>query len=84
MSTTEDSIKDIQNEINVLKDLDHPNIVKFYSTYVEDNNIYLVMEYVSGGELFKTILKTKDNCLTEGATKQHIQKLIEALNHLHL
>lgn len=84
LNTSEDKMREIQNEINVLKELDHPNIVKFYETYIEDNKMYLVMEYIAGGELFKMILKRKDNCLTEGETKHHILRLIEALNHMHL
>jgi calcium-dependent protein kinase len=35
--------------------LDHPNIVKYYETYDDDNYIYMVMEYCSGGELFDLI-----------------------------
>jgi calcium-dependent protein kinase len=79
-----DMIDHIKNEVMVLKELDHPNIVKYYETYVEDTKIYLVMEYISGGELFKTILKREGNCLTEGEAKHHIMKLVGALNHMHL
>jgi serine/threonine protein kinase len=64
--------------------MDHPNIVKYYETYIEDLNLYLVMEHIGGGELFKMIMKRAGNCLTEREAKQHIQKLLEALNHMHL
>lgn len=39
----------------ILNTLDHPNIVKYYETYDDPKNIYLVMEHISGGELFDKI-----------------------------
>lgn len=35
--------------------LDHANIVKYYESYQDEKKIYLVMEYVNGGELFEKI-----------------------------
>ena len=42
----------IYQEVDILTKLDHPNIVKYYETYDDDKYIYLVMEYIGGGELF--------------------------------
>ena len=39
----------------MISKLDHPNIVKYYETYVDDKYIYLVMECIGGGELFEKI-----------------------------
>ena len=45
-------LKIIENEINLLKQLDHPNIVKYYCMQRNgDNNIDIVLEMVSGGSL---------------------------------
>jgi len=41
--------------VNILTKLDHPNIVKYYETYIDEKYIYLVMEYIGGGELFEKI-----------------------------
>lgn len=45
------------NEINVLKNLDHPNIVKIYEYFEDDKRFYIVTEICSGGELFDQVLK---------------------------
>jgi len=37
-------------EIDILKNLDHPNIIKLYETYEDTRNIYLVFEVCDGGE----------------------------------
>ncbi len=42
-------------EVNILKDLDHPNIVKLYELYQDDKYYYLITEYCKGGELFDKI-----------------------------
>lgn len=52
-----DHLDAIQEEVNILTRLDHPNIVKYYETYVDEKYIYLVMEYIDGGELFEKIAK---------------------------
>jgi calcium-dependent protein kinase len=43
--------------MNILKNLDHPNIVKLYELYQDQTNYYLVTEYLCGGELFDRIKK---------------------------
>lgn len=59
-------------EVNILKRLDHPNIVKLYELYQDNKNYYLVTEYkhiiifrhLAGGELFEKI-----KCLTHFTEK---------------
>lgn len=47
------------NEIDILKQLDHPNIVKIYEFYQDKSNFYLITEFIEGGELFDKITKIK-------------------------
>ena len=42
-------------EIDLLKHLDHPNIVKLFEVYEDKQSLYLITEYCSGGELFDAI-----------------------------
>jgi serine/threonine protein kinase len=39
-----------------MKQINHPNIVDFYSVYQDNKNTYLVLEYLEGGELYDHIL----------------------------
>jgi len=41
----------LQNEIDILKQVDHPNIVKFYDIYEDEKYMYIVMELLGGGEV---------------------------------
>jgi len=59
-SKLKDNVEAIFQEVSILTKLDHPNIVKYYETYVDEKYIYLVMEYIDGGELFDKIAKQEN------------------------
>jgi len=44
-------------ELQTLKSLDHPNIIKFHEVYDDEFYLYIVQEFCSGGELLDRILK---------------------------
>lgn len=44
-----------EEEMNIIKTLDHPNIFKIYEFYQDQENFYLITEYLEGGELFEFI-----------------------------
>jgi serine/threonine-protein kinase len=46
-----------QREIDVLRQLYHPNIVRFYDSGAQDNHYYYVMEYVAGGNLEEEVVE---------------------------
>ena len=48
---TEEDKVGLQNEIDILKQVDHPNIVKLYDIYEDDKYFFLVMELMMGGEV---------------------------------
>lgn len=73
----------IQEEVNILTKLDHPNIVKYYETYIDEKYIYLVMEYIGGGELFDKIAKQENQVFSEQDASQYMKKLFSALSHMH-
>ena len=50
----------LQNEVEILSQLDHPNVVKLIEIFDEDDCVYLVMELMEGGELFDRLVE-KEN-----------------------
>ena len=68
-------------EINLLKNLDHPNIVKFYDFFEEEDNIYLMMEFLEGCTLKQYIQKTE--VISENNARIIIKQLLTALSYLH-
>jgi len=53
----EDEKRMLFNEINILKEIDHPNIIKMYEFFEDEKRYYLVTEICKGGELFDEILQ---------------------------
>ena len=54
-----EEIKDVQREIDIVKNLDHPNILKMYEHYEDHKFLYIVTELIEGGELFDELIKRK-------------------------
>lgn len=69
------------NEINILKSLDHPNIIKLYETYQDEEKYYLIFELCKGGELFDTIIE--NGYFTEKEAKKLFKCIIKALHYCH-
>jgi len=74
-------IKDFSYESNILSTVNHKNIVNTQDFYENDHSVYMVMEYVRGGELFNFI-KSK-GAVTESKAKDFFQQLLEGVAYLH-
>ncbi|CAK9103326.1 unnamed protein product [Durusdinium trenchii] len=68
-------------EVEVLKELDHPNICKLYEVFEDADNIFLVMELCRGGELFDRI--TQGELGGEAQVAKLIQQLAHAVRYCH-
>lgn len=58
-SCDEGYLKSLTNEINILRTLDHPHIIKLYEIYQDSHYIFMIMEYMGGGEVFNVVQKRK-------------------------
>lgn len=73
--------QEILNEIELLKKLDHPNIVKLFEFYKDSEYYYLITEYCKKGELYDAIV---DNCsLPEDVSANIMYQLFSALYYCH-
>lgn len=59
LSTSPEPLLRFIQEGKILRELNHPNIVKVLETFEQDGNYYLVMEYISGGDLTSLINSRK-------------------------
>ncbi|XP_047324635.1 CBL-interacting serine/threonine-protein kinase 11-like [Impatiens glandulifera] len=71
----------VKREISIMHRLRHPNIVKIYEVLATKTKIYVVMEFVKGGELFSKI--SKGGRFGEDLARKYFRQLISALEFCH-
>ena len=74
-------ITQLRAEIKILKHIQHENIVMLYDVIETRNAIYIITEYVSGGELFNHIID--NGPLKEMSAKSVMKGIFSALLYLH-
>jgi len=73
----------IQQEMQVMRTLSHPHIIKLHDTAEDDDFIYIVMEYVEGGDLLTFLTRRSHNRVSEGTARRFFAQLLSALEYLH-
>ncbi|CAH3112916.1 unnamed protein product [Pocillopora meandrina] len=71
----------IENEIAILKKVNHPNIIKLWEIFDNKTHLHLVMDLVQGGELFDRIVEK--GSYTEQDASDLIKQILEAVDYLH-
>ncbi|XP_058224795.1 CBL-interacting serine/threonine-protein kinase 21-like isoform X6 [Rhododendron vialii] len=71
----------VKREIRTMKLLNHPNIVKIHEVIGTKTKIYMVMDYVPGGQLSDKMLYVKR--FDERKARKHFQLLIDAVDYCH-
>ena len=71
----------LRREIENLEQVNHPNVMKLYNVYMDDQYIHLVTELCTGGELFDRILEKGRFDEVEAALV--MRQILEAVKHLH-
>ncbi|PHU16245.1 CBL-interacting serine/threonine-protein kinase 14 [Capsicum chinense] len=74
--------KKIEREVSIMRQLQHPYIVKLHEVLATKTKIYFIMEYVKGGELFNLI--ANKSRFSEDLSRKCFQQLISAVNYCHL
>ena len=71
----------VKKEISIMKSLDHPNVVQIFEVLMSTEYLYIVMDFVSGGELYNKITRTGK--LSDGDCRRYVRQLCSALNYCH-
>ncbi|XP_078066959.1 myosin light chain kinase 3 isoform X2 [Mustelus asterias] len=74
--------EEVKNEITVMNQLSHVNLIQLYDAFEAKNNFTLIMEYIGGGELFDRIIDENYN-LTELDTIIFVKQICEGVQYLH-
>lgn len=71
----------IEREIIIMKLISHPNIMGLYDVWENDSELYLVLEYVQGGELFDFIIS--NGKLSEAEAVKYFKMIINGVSYCH-
>ncbi|XP_072926186.1 myosin light chain kinase 3 isoform X3 [Hemitrygon akajei] len=74
--------EEVKNEISVMNQLSHVNLIQLYDAFEARNNVTLIMEYVGGGELFDRIID-ENYKLTELDTIIFVKQICEGIQYVH-
>ncbi|KAI4335713.1 hypothetical protein L6164_014333 [Bauhinia variegata] len=74
-------VEQIKREISIMKIVGHPNIVKLHEVLASESKIYIILELVTGGELYDKIVQ--QGKLSVNEARRYFQQLIDAVAHCH-
>ncbi|TKY54847.1 CBL-interacting protein kinase 24 [Spatholobus suberectus] len=74
-------VEQIKREISIMKIVRHPNIVRLHEVLASQTKIYIILEFVMGGELYDKIVQ--QGKLSENESRRFFQQLIDAVDHCH-
>ncbi|KAI9400000.1 hypothetical protein POPTR_002G177900v4 [Populus trichocarpa] len=74
-------VEQLKREISTMKLIKHPNVIKIFEVMASKTKIYIVIEFVDGGELFDKI--AKHGRLKEDEARRYFQQLIKAVDYCH-
>lgn len=74
---------DILNEIKILKSLDHPNIIKIYEFFKDENFYYIINEYCEEGDLVNKLEAQKNGFFSEKVACNIMKQILSAVGYLH-
>ena len=76
---------EIQKEVKLLENLNHPNVITYFSSFSENGNFYIILEYINGGSFQDLIKLTKEKgkLIDEKKIWDSLVQILSGLLYLH-
>ncbi|XP_043203160.1 death-associated protein kinase 1-like [Amphibalanus amphitrite] len=74
-------LSDIRQEVHLLSEMSHENVISCHEVYDNDTTVILVLELVRGGELFEFV--TEKDHVSEAEAALFIKQILRGLEHMH-
>ena len=78
-----DLLPQFRREVEILKMLNHPHIIKIYDVFESSQSLIVLMELVQGGELFDYLIERPDRLLSEAEASYIIRQVTWAIAYMH-
>ena len=72
----------IKKEIDIMNQLHHPKLINLHDAFEEDDEMVLIFEFLSGGELFERIT-AEGYTMSEAEVINYMRQVCEAVKHMH-
>ncbi|XP_065063418.1 uncharacterized protein LOC135689975 isoform X1 [Rhopilema esculentum] len=81
IKVSESKRNEVLREVEIMKKLNHENLISLTDVYDMKTRIVVIMEFISGGELFERVVE--DDNLTESEAAIYMKQILEGLKHMH-
>mmetsp|Transcript_67139 Transcript_67139/g.153753 ORF Transcript_67139/g.153753 Transcript_67139/m.153753 type:complete len:603 (+) Transcript_67139:70-1878(+) len=76
-------VEQVEREIEVQKALKHPNVLRLYKHFEDDEQVYLLLEYCAQGELYQILRTRRGRRFPEPVARQYFLQVASGLQYLH-
>ncbi|XP_054798994.1 CBL-interacting serine/threonine-protein kinase 8-like isoform X2 [Prosopis cineraria] len=74
-------VDQIKREISIMKLVRHPNVVRLHEVLASRTKIYIILEFITGGELFDKIVH--HGRISEAESRRYFQQLVDGVDFCH-
>lgn len=80
---SQENLQSVMGEIELLKNLNHKNIVKYLGSFKTRTHLYIILEFMENGSLASIIKPTKFGAFPESLVAVYIAQVLQGLAYLH-
>jgi len=78
-----DKLKQLQEEVRIMSDLSHPNILRIFDAFESREDIHLVLELLQGGELLDRLHSQPNSQFSEPVARRYVHTMLATIRYLH-